>query len=408
MSRSLNQNLKVYPWYVGVFHAYFWLPIYFLFFNTYLPLEEVLLLQSVYFFSVVSMEVPSGWFSDNFGRKKTLVTASIFLTLAYSLFVFANEFGMFAIAQFLLAAGIAFNSGTDTSFLYESCEASGKQDEYAQREGTATRFSFLGTAIGGGVGGLIALLDYRGAYALSAFAGIVLIFMTLSFREPIQEKVESKKLSFHKQVVACVLLLKSTKLSWLFGFAVFLLIINHIPYEFYQPYIETLCEQLNAARYAPVWTSVHLTATTLIASWIAGRSIKIRDAIGTKYTLFSAAGLQIVMMAVMHFFMSIPIAILTTLRSCPRALGTAPLNAAITPALPAERRATFLSLMSLVGRLGFALTLVLFASKATEESWEVISNMLNIGMWIGVGLFVIFALTAMFVNIEQVNHQKSD
>ncbi|MEE2819399.1 MAG: MFS transporter [Planctomycetota bacterium] len=406
LTESLNKNLKLYPWFACVFHAYFWLPIYFLFFNSILLLEEVFLLQSIYFLSVVTMEVPSGWFSDRFGRKKTLVVASIFLTASYVLFVFSTAFMTFAIAQLLLAAGIAFNSGTDTSFLYESCEAIDKHEEYAQREATATRYSFLGTAAGGIIGGLIAILDYRGTYALSAFAGIILIFISLSFTEPIQTKDESKQLSFHKQIVACLRLLQDNRLLWLFGFAVFLLIINHIPYEFYQPYIETLCKSLDSAESVPIWTSIHLTVTTLIASWIAGCSIKFRNAVGTKCSLLSAAGLQIALIAVMHLFMSIPIALLTTLRSCPRAMSTAPLNAAITPSLPSERRATFLSLMSLVGKLGFALTLALFASKATEESWSVMSNMLRIGMWIGFGLFVFFFVTSMFIKIERATHQK--
>ena len=402
---SLDKNLNWYPWYTGVFHAYFWLPVYFLFFQSMLPLEEVLLLQSVYFLSVVFMEVPSGWFSDRFGRQKTLVTASLFLTASYILFVSASSFATFGFAQFLLAAGIAFNSGTDTSFLFESCEASGKQEEYAKREAQATRYSFFGTAIGAGVGGLISLIDYRGAYMLSVLAGIVLVIITLSLKEPVKQKDTTKHLSFHKQVAACVRLLQDLKLLWLFGFAVLLLIINHIPYEFYQPYIKTLCKMLDAEKSTPIWTSVHLTITTLIASWVAGRSIEFRDALGTKCVLFIAAGLQIVMMAVMHLFMSIPTAILTTLRSCPRALSTAPLNAAITPTIPSERRATFLSLMSLVGRLGFALTLAVFAIKATEDSWAAMSNMLQIGMWLGIALLTFFAFTSLFINIEQSNHQ---
>ena len=115
----LRRNLKLYPWYVGLFHAYFWLPIYFLFFNSKLELSEVLYLASIYFVSVVVIEVPSGWFSDQFGRRKTLITASVFLCLAYTLFLFANSFEAFAVAQIFLAGGIAFNSGTDTSFLLE-------------------------------------------------------------------------------------------------------------------------------------------------------------------------------------------------------------------------------------------------------------------------------------------------
>ena len=39
-----------------------------------------------------------------------------------------------AIAQVLLAAGFAFNSGTDTSFHFDSLVAVGREDEFADRE----------------------------------------------------------------------------------------------------------------------------------------------------------------------------------------------------------------------------------------------------------------------------------
>ena len=85
------------------------------------------------------MEVPSGWFSDTFGRKKTLVTASVFLCVAYILFLSADSFEQFAVAQIFLAAGIAFNSGTDTSFLLETTQTLGVEEEYATREAIAVR-----------------------------------------------------------------------------------------------------------------------------------------------------------------------------------------------------------------------------------------------------------------------------
>ena len=88
----LKRNLKLYPWYVGLFHAYFWLPVYFLFFNSQLELSDVLYLEAIYFASVVVIEVPSGWFSDLFGRRRTLITASVFLCISYILFLIADSF----------------------------------------------------------------------------------------------------------------------------------------------------------------------------------------------------------------------------------------------------------------------------------------------------------------------------
>ena len=397
MTDVMRRNLRLYPWYVGLFHAYFWLPVYFLFFNSKLELPDVLFLESIYFASVVVLEVPSGWFSDTFGRKKTLVTASLFLCVAYILFLVANSFETFAIAQVLLAGGIAFNSGTDTSFLLETTQSLQEEELYAKYEAKATKFNFLGTAFAGILGGLAAIPDYRGAYVLSLAGGIALLIITLRFKEPTQNQ-RNERQNFVTQIFSCFKLLQSRQLLWLSFFAVFIIVINHIPYEFYQPYIEELAKEYEVIKATPFLTSIHLTVTMLIAAWIASRSIRIRDRIGTNATLLSAAGLQIVMMAVMHFFVNVPAAIITLLRSCPRALMTAPLNVAIAPNVPSARRATFLSLQSLFGRLGFAITLATFGTLAGGEEWDSIATMLGWSMWGGLAGFVILFITSRYMN----------
>lgn len=386
MTKKLQRNLTLYPWYAGLFHAYFWLPVYFLFFQSKLDLADVLLLESVYFASVVAMEVPSGWFSDMFGRKRTLVAASSFLCAAYILFLLSNSFNMFAIAQILLAAGIAFNSGTDTSFLFESTQALGIEDEYGAREANATRFNFLGTAAAGVLGGLASIPDFRGAYVLSFVGAIGLLAITIRFTEPLAANPSSKtpRVGIFKQIVSCLGLLRNMRLLWLSFFAVFMLVMNHIPYEFYQPFVKELAREYEIMQSTPFLTSLHLALTMVVAAWVASKSIQIRDRIGTGATLISAAGLQLAIITVMHLFVNIPTAIATLFRSCPRALMTAPLNAAVTPRVPASMRATFLSLQSLFGRLGFASTLAFFAYAVGGDEWASITIMLQWGMWLGI------------------------
>ena len=402
MTKKLQRNLKLYPWYAGLFHAYFWLPVYFLFFQSKLDLADVLLLESVYFASVVAMEVPSGWFSDMFGRKRTLIAASLFLCAAYILFLQANSFNMFAIAQMLLAAGIAFNSGTDTSFLLETTQALGIEDEYGAREANATRFNFLGTAVAAVLGGLAAIPDFRGAYVLSFVGAVGLLAITIRFTEPLPANPSSKtrRVGFIKQIVSCVGLLRNIRLLWLSVFAVFMIIMNHIPYEFYQPFVKELAREYEIMKATPFLTSLHLALTMVVAAWIASKSIQIRDRIGTGATLISAAGLQLAMVAVMHFFVNIPAAIATLLRSCPRALMTAPLNAAVAPNVPTSMRATFLSLQSLFGRLGFASTLAFFAYAVGGDEWASITNMLQWGMWMGIVGLAALIMTSPVVREE--------
>ncbi len=391
MTAHLERNLRLYPLYTGLFHAFFWLPVYFLFFRSHLPLAQVLLLESIYFISVVAMEVPSGWASDRMGRKRTLVIASSMLCGAYLVFILAGSFAAFAAAQVLLAAGIAFNSGTDTSFLLETTQALGREEEYPKREAQATRYNFLGTAAAALLGGLAALPGFRGAYVLSLVGAIAMLAITLSFREPGADQ-GTRRRGLMDQVTACLAHLRSPRLAWLFAFYVLITVLNHVPYEFYQPYMETIAAQFDALRMTPALTSAHLFLTMLVAAWIAGHSISIRDRIGIGGVLMAAAILQTAIIAVMYFFVTIPAAIFTLLRSCPRALMTAPLNAAVAPSINTSLRATYLSLQSMAGRLCFAGTLAWFSSMAVGEDWAPLASMLAAGAWLGAGSILVLAL----------------
>ena len=73
---NARRNLALYPWYVGAVSFFAWMPVFFLFFLSKVAFDEVLLLGSVYYLGVVFFEVPSGYFSDRFGRRRTLVYAA--------------------------------------------------------------------------------------------------------------------------------------------------------------------------------------------------------------------------------------------------------------------------------------------------------------------------------------------
>ena len=75
-------NLRIYPWYVALFNAHFWMPVFFLYFLQHVSMSEVLRLEAIYYLAVVILEVPSGYFSDRFGRRPTLLIACSSLLLA--------------------------------------------------------------------------------------------------------------------------------------------------------------------------------------------------------------------------------------------------------------------------------------------------------------------------------------
>jgi predicted MFS family arabinose efflux permease len=394
--RGLERNVRLYPWYGAFTSAYFWLPTFFLFFNSKVPVEDVLRLEAIYYFSVVLLEVPSGYYSDRFGRRRTLILSSLFFIFSYGLFLLSDSFFALACAQAFLAAGIAFNSGTDTSFHYDSLLDLGEEESYAEREGRVAHLSFLASALSALLGGIFGVYDLRFPYLLSLLCAGSLFVMVVLFVEPSQKR--RTELVFLPQIWACLSYLRVRKLFWLFTFSILMVVLNHVPYEFYQPYLRALGgnEWISTER-VPAFSGFHSFLVMIIASIAAKRSIGAMEKWGLSKLLISCALLQISIICMMAFFLHPVVGILLLLRSVPRALMTAPLNAAISPLIKSEHRATYLSIQSLMGRLTFSASLFLAALtfSSTEISWaEMRHSLLLYG---GCGVFALLIIASGFL-----------
>ncbi|MCH7944561.1 MAG: hypothetical protein IIC73_00890 [Armatimonadetes bacterium] len=393
---GLERNVRLYPWYAASFNAFFWMPVFFLYFSEQFPLETVLLLEAIYYAAVVIFEVPSGYFSDAIGRRPTLLISASAIVAACALFFFGSGFLLFAFAQVCLAVGIAFNSGTDTSFHYDSLAALGKEHEYGDREARAARNAFIAAAIAALLGGGAAVLQLRFAYGLSLVAGLVTLGIVAACIEPTARE-RAARLGVVGQLRACAGFLGRPVLRWLFGFAVLMTVLNHVPYEFYQPYFGLVMGDLRMpGEGAPLVAGLHMAAAMLLGSWFAAKSIRLRDRIGVGPVLLAAAVLQTVIIVVMGFVLHAVVVALILLRTAPRALMSAPLNAAIAPQIPQAQRATYLSMQSLAGRLSFSVVLVALsyvAGPGAAADWPVISLMLRFSAALAVVGLLWLALT---------------
>jgi hypothetical protein len=417
------------------------MPIFFLYFNEQFTVGKVLLLESIYYATVVIVEVPSGYFSDRVGRKATLLISAAALLVSYLLFTVSEPFWMFVVAQMLLAVGIAFNSGTDTSFHYDSLESCGRSDEYADREAIVARNGLLASGLAALIGGAAGLIDMRLAYVISAIAALICLSIVLKFVEPAIKKHGVRGDPFTKQLKYCVNLLRSPALAWLFGFAVLMTVLNHVPYEFYQPYIDFAIEAARtgeestghmnpgniesasvadgiksfdktsdafSASSTPLVTGIHSAAAMLLGALVAGISVKLSKRMGVAFALLLAATVQAAVIALMGWMLSLWIVPLILMRVMPRALMTAPLNAAIAPRIDQRHRATYLSIQSLAGRLSFSAVLFGMSFLATGEEdaaavadWASVSSMLKMALVIAVVGILVLAATSPVLKARQ-------
>jgi len=355
---ALERNLRLYGWHSPLRSALFWTPIFFLFLSERFSIEHVLELGALYYLAVVVLEVPSGFLSDRIGRVITLRLSALGAVVAYLLYLAGGErLEIFALAQAFLAVHFSFLSGTSVSFHFDTLLGLGRAAQFGDREARVQRNSYLAGAGASLAGALVALVDLQLAYALSLVGAVAMLGITLAMREPPRHE-DGYAGSFTSQLRACVGLLRRPFLAWVFAYVVLQTTLEHVPYEFAQPWVAAvLGEPVDAVRRTPLATGALAAVIYFVAAFAAARSMDLWRWLGTGGVLLGITALQTGLIALMAAVIHPAVLPLIALRSCQPAVGHVVVNAAVAPRVPQAQRATYLSLHSLAGRLGYSAVL---------------------------------------------------
>lgn len=397
---GLELNVRLYSYFRAASDGLAWVTVFFLYMIQHVPLDQVIQLSAVYYLSVFLLEVPSGYFSDRVGRRSTLLLSASALVVAYLCFIFGDNFAWFAVAQFFLAAGISFQSGTDTALLYDSLKALGREAEYARREANAEQVGQIMIAIAAFAGGVLGMIDLRLAYVYSLLSALVMVALAWRFSEP-RHAAETSGFaqSFLSVVLSCLKRLRDPVLGWVLLLVIVLYALAHVVYEFYQPYITLLdLELLDAPDYAPLISGIVISISMFGGAIGARLSIGWQARFGFVGVLALAMLIQLGLVAAMALAVSPLVLSLVCARNFPMALAHAPVRAAIAPRISREQRATYLSIQGLSERLFFALLLLLLSAElepGAPVDAPTLTGILGSTAWIGLlSTILLFAFAA--------------
>lgn len=120
------------------------------------------------------LEVPTGYFADRWGHKKSIVFGSFIMAISVLPYIFYPGFIGGLIGSIGYFAGSAFTSGTMQAFMHETLMALGRDSEYSKIMGKAQSFGLVGNVI------LIALvpLSYQIDHRLPFIIGFICLLMT--------------------------------------------------------------------------------------------------------------------------------------------------------------------------------------------------------------------------------------
>lgn len=149
-----------------------------------LSMAGVYSLQAVFGAALLVLEVPSGYASDLFGRKRSLVLASIFHGIGFTLFVRAHGFAELVVGELFLALGLSLHSGTDVSLVYDSLAAAGSKKAPIKLLGRNIFYQQVGETLGGLVGGWLVLSALDAPVRAQAVVAWLPLLPALALREP--------------------------------------------------------------------------------------------------------------------------------------------------------------------------------------------------------------------------------
>ena len=359
----LSRNIALYPWFKFAQSLIFWQAVWFLYFQNVLSPAEAIILYAVYDISVTVLEVPSGYASDRFGRRWTLVAGALCAVLGSGLLAMGSVFAVFALGQFFLGAGAALASGTDSALLYESLADEGREAEVEAQETRALQFSLTGFALSAVTGGAMALVNLPVTFVAAALAMGVSTLIAWRFVEPPRPDGPRAR---GGQLPAMGAALRLPVLRWIFALAVVMYGFSHLPFVFGQPFILEALDRVGLAGQAPL-VSGGVTAIMMGLSVVASLfALRLKDRLGLPGILLLAFGMQIGLIAVLTLTQSwLAIAVLF-LRIVPDALSRPFIMGRIQPLLEDAVRATYVSFQNLCGKLLFAGSLLLASVSASD------------------------------------------
>ncbi len=150
----------------------------------------------------VLFEIPSGYWADIIGHRKTLILSRVFAVISSLLYLISNNIWLLIFASIFLSLSVAFTSGTGAAFMRETMIALGRQNEYSKIMGRLKSLGFSLPLLISTFVPFLVKIDMTLPFLVGLLMDIVGLIIAFSFIEPtVKEKsVEVKELGLQNIV----------------------------------------------------------------------------------------------------------------------------------------------------------------------------------------------------------------
>jgi len=158
-----------------------------------LTLKEVFLLQSIFALSLMVLEIPSGYLSDCWGRKPTMLVGSVVGVIGALLYALSTSFWGFFVGEVLLAVMVSFYSGTKEAILYDTLLELGEESSYRRCLGQQQFAGLSSQAVASIIGGLLTLIALRATVWATSIPFLIGLLVVFFLEEPKRHKLQETR-----------------------------------------------------------------------------------------------------------------------------------------------------------------------------------------------------------------------
>lgn len=169
-----------------------------------LSMTQIMLLETIFMFLILVLEVPSGAFADFYGRKLSMQLGLFFWALGFIVFGFSHTFFNFLLGNIFVAFSWSLVSGADSALLYDSLKEINLEKQYSKIYGRGNFFSILTWSSCALISSILAVhLGYRILFFLTAAITLIGIIFSFSIKEPPIHKTLHEK-NYFKHILSAV------------------------------------------------------------------------------------------------------------------------------------------------------------------------------------------------------------
>ena len=245
-----------------------------------ITLGDFFLIQGLFGLMNLLFQIPSGYMSDIFSRKKVMLVGAILWFCALTWLFFAYGFWQILLAEATMGISTAMFNGTKESYAYDLLKRMKRQDHFLKEYGSITVYgtfsTFLAVLLGGwlyaGMGDWILILS-----AVVAFLGILCVLFLPELREVHNKLKNANPLKDLANVVKSAV--KHPELKWLMLFPAMFGAFTLVMMWILQPTMETAGVPVSLFG---IFVGINMFMRILFAKY----AHKIQDIFGLKNVIY--------------------------------------------------------------------------------------------------------------------------